>query len=120
MALLIAMDMTYLVLLIVSTVIVVKAKSYLNAGNMTRQSDNILVSHFIFLELAIFFKLIVITLYIGYAQGYIRELPVKLIRIFYNASFVYLYVACSLGLYKWLIIIIRAKYYGGYLTRRLY
>jgi len=87
---------------------------------MNRQSDNILVSHFIFLELAIFCKLIVMSIYLGYAVGVIDEIPVTITRIIYNASFVYLYVACSLGLYKWLVIIIRAKFYGGYLTQRVY
>lgn len=87
---------------------------------MTRLSDKILVSHFVFLELAIFCKLIVMSIYLGYAIGVIDEIPVTINRIIYNASFVYLYVACSLGLYKWLIIIIRAKYYGGYLSQRTY
>lgn len=42
------------------------------------------------------------------------------VRVLDATSFVFLLVACSLQLYKWIMIILRVQYFGGVLSRQGY
>ena len=42
-----------------------------------------------------------------------QTLPSSLLLIIYNQSIVYLYIACSLDLYKQFILVIRVGFFGG-------
>ncbi|MFM7857262.1 MAG: hypothetical protein ACKO96_36420, partial [Flammeovirgaceae bacterium] len=43
-----------------------------------------------------------------------------LCRSLYKTSFVFLLVACSLQLFKWINMIVRVQFFGGNLTRESY
>ena len=42
------------------------------------------------------------------------------LRIFYYLSVVFFYVACSLNIYEWLLILHRVNFFGGLTSRRDY
>jgi len=93
--------------------------SSLPRGNSeTSLSERIFIFHFIFLELALFCKLITALIFLMHvitmsSSGQTKSLPLNLLSILYNSSFVCLYIACSLSLYKWITIVIRVTFFGG-------
>ena len=44
-------------------------------------------------------------------------MPVFFLRIFYYLAVVFFYVACSLNIYEWLLIIHRVNFFGGLISR---
>lgn len=78
-----------------------------------KESDRLFYSHFIFLQLSLFLKLITVLIFLGFILGLYRTLYVPLLKVVYNTSVVYLYIACSLDLYKWINIVTRIEFYGS-------
>lgn len=81
------------------------------------------VSNFLFLELSLACKLVTCALILVHVMGMQssnKELPVFALRIFYYLSVVFFYVACSLNIYEWLLILQRVNFFGGKISRHDY
>jgi hypothetical protein len=86
------------------------------------QEQKINVANYIFLSLALCCKLATSIILLLEAMGFIRVFKQSLLlsRSLYKTSFVFLLVACSLQLFKWINMIVRVQFFGGNLTRESY
>lgn len=82
------------------------------------------LSNFCFLQASLLCRLVTCALILIHVTGLIQssdsQLPVFALRIFYYLSVVFFYVACSLNIYEWLLIIHRVNFFGGLISRRDY
>jgi hypothetical protein len=80
------------------------------------------LSNFCFLQASLLCRLVTCSLILIHVMGLVHDsqLPVFALRIFYYLSVVFFYVACSLNIYEWLLIIHRVNFFGGLISRRSY
>jgi len=81
------------------------------------------LSNFVFLELSLICRLISCALILCHVMGLVKndgQLPVFTLRIVYYLSVVFFYVACSLNIHEWCMIIHRVNFFGGKISRRVY
>jgi len=129
MGLLISCNFFYLGSILTLIYVASKVKEYnerthrrmwnLNHGEK-KESDRLFYAHFVFLQLAMLLKLLTVLYFLGFTLGLYSHLSVALLKIVYNTSVVYLYIACSLDLYKWMNIVIRVEFFGGKLDQSTY
>jgi hypothetical protein len=104
----------------------ISRNTYLNMELYAKESQknaqeyiNINISNFSFLAGALVFKMATVTLLIIHKLGLLsNDNPSYTAAIIFNStSFVLLLVACSLQLYKWIIIMLRIQYFGGMIDK---
>jgi len=88
-----------------------------SVSNMN-QFKKINISNFSFIAAALICKIITVSLIIIHILGLlsVKESNYSWIKLLDSISFVLLLVACSLQLYKWIMIILRVQFFGGGLT----
>jgi hypothetical protein len=133
--LLVAVNFVYMILILTLLGIGVKVrdsirehrKQQLFMRSLTleeRQVDWVYLWNFLFLQGSLFCRLVTTGIILVHVMGLISteesSLPVFFLRIFYHLSIVFLYVACSLNLYEWLLIIFRVNFFGGIFSLKDY
>ena len=73
------------------------------------------ISNFSFLAAALMCKVICVSILLVQVMGLLNKesITYKWVRVLDSISFVFLLVACSLQLYKWIIIILRIQWFGS-------
>ena len=116
-----SVGLIYFILSISLTYIAIKVKKEqyvdeINKGSTSQKTSKcIFISHFVFLQVTILFRLITIAILIFYVMGLASEdkLPLMTIRMIYNTSIIFLCIVYGISLYQWVFIVHRVNLYAG-------